>query len=179
MLVLVRMKSALVASLALLACAAFAQAHELKGRAIAVSDGDSITVMDVRRQTFKVRLSGIDAPELGQAFGLAAKRSLSTLLYGEDVAVSWHKVDRYGRLVGVVRLAQSNLDAGLRQLENGMAWFYTAYKHELPAELQRSYLDAETRAKSEALGLWGQPAPKAPWAYRQARTSSAAPSPLP
>ena len=48
MLVLVRMKSAFVASLALLACAAFAQAHELKGRAIAVSDGDSITVMDVR-----------------------------------------------------------------------------------------------------------------------------------
>lgn len=97
-------------------------------------DGDSTTVVDVARYTHEVRLSGIDALELGQAFGLAARQSLSTLHYREEV-VTWHKVDRYARLVGVIRLALSNSDSGLRQLEKGMAWSYTAYKH-APASLQ-------------------------------------------
>ena len=36
------------------------QAAELRGRVVAVSDGDTVTVLDAERQQHKVRLAGID-----------------------------------------------------------------------------------------------------------------------
>ena len=41
------------------------QAETLTGRVVGIADGDTITVLDPSNQQFKVRLSGIDAPEKG------------------------------------------------------------------------------------------------------------------
>ncbi|MDB5821392.1 MAG: uncharacterized protein JWR21_96 [Herminiimonas sp.] len=46
-----------------------AHAAELTGRVVGVHDGDTITVLDVGKTQYKIRLAGIDAPELKQAFG--------------------------------------------------------------------------------------------------------------
>ena len=58
---------ALLVALALLAAPALAEV--VTGRVVGVSDGDTITVLDGAKTQHKVRLSGIDAPEKGQAFG--------------------------------------------------------------------------------------------------------------
>jgi endonuclease YncB( thermonuclease family) len=44
-------------------------AAELTGRVVGVNDGDTITVLDASNKQHKIRLAGIDAPELKQAFG--------------------------------------------------------------------------------------------------------------
>ena len=46
-----------------------AEAATLSGRVVGVHDGDSITVLDASHTQHKIRLAGIDAPELKQAFG--------------------------------------------------------------------------------------------------------------
>src|SRR5262245_40411461 len=81
-----------------------ASAAELHGRVVAVSDGDTITVVDAAHALHKVRLAGIDAPEKNQPYGGEARRHLATLVFGKPVVVSWHKRDRYRRLVGLVAL---------------------------------------------------------------------------
>lgn len=49
------------------------------GKVIAVSDGDTITVL-VEKTQIKVRLDGIDCPESKQAFGQKAKEATSHLV---------------------------------------------------------------------------------------------------
>jgi hypothetical protein len=50
-------------------------AASLTGRVVAVSDGDTLTVLDADRARHKIRLSGIDAPEKAQAFGERSKKT--------------------------------------------------------------------------------------------------------
>lgn len=50
----------------------------------------------------RVRLSGINAPESGQAFGQRAKQYLSGLVRRKHVMAEAHKRDRYGRAVATV-----------------------------------------------------------------------------
>ncbi len=57
----------------------------VEGRVVGVSDGDTITVLDGDKRQHKIRLSGIDAPEKGQAFGERSKQSLSTRRFTEQV----------------------------------------------------------------------------------------------
>ncbi len=44
-------------------------ADTLAGRVVGVHDGDTITVLEAGKTQHKIRLAGIDAPELKQAFG--------------------------------------------------------------------------------------------------------------
>jgi endonuclease YncB( thermonuclease family) len=46
-----------------------AEATKLRGRVVAVGDGDDITMLTDRRQRVRVRLVAIDAPERRQPFG--------------------------------------------------------------------------------------------------------------
>ena len=76
---------------------------EIKGKVVAVADGDTITVLDeMDHASFKIRLDKIDAPEKEQAFGNKAKLYLSSLIFGKQVSVRFKAVDRYGRILGVV-----------------------------------------------------------------------------
>jgi endonuclease YncB( thermonuclease family) len=59
-------------------------AAELTGRAVGVHDGDTITVLDANKTQRKIRLAGIDAPELKQAFGNRAKKNLAELAFDKD-----------------------------------------------------------------------------------------------
>jgi endonuclease YncB( thermonuclease family) len=160
--------SLLVAAAALLALTS-AQASELRGRVVAIADGDTVTVLDDERAQHKVRLAGIDAPERGQSFGDASKKSLSALAFNQAVTVVWHKRDRYGRLVGVVRVQTSGTDVNLAQVAAGMAWHYSAYAGEQTAGDRDLYGSAEARARETRRGLWCDPAPVPPWEFRRAQ----------
>jgi|TARA_B110000902_G_scaffold238076_1_gene285636 endonuclease YncB( thermonuclease family) len=43
---------------------------DITGVVVSVTDGDTIKVLDQNRVQHKVRLTGIDAPEIGQPFSL-------------------------------------------------------------------------------------------------------------
>jgi endonuclease YncB( thermonuclease family) len=140
-------------------------AAELEGRVIGVSDGDTITVLDASNTQYKIRLSGIDAPEKRQAFGNTSKQSLSDLVYYKQVIVDWSKHDRYERIVGKVLV--DGVDANLEQVKRGMAWFYKKYQKEQPLQDRLDYLHEQEAAELAHLGLWADNAPIPPWEFRK------------
>ncbi len=139
----------------------------IKGYVVGVHDGDSITLLDANKRQHKIRLAGIDAPELGQPFGRASKQHLAELLANRDAVAECSKIDRYRR--DVCRVVVGGVDAGLEQLRAGMAWFFRRYDKELPSDRRTLYAEAEAQAQSELRGLWAVAEPVPPWSWRRTR----------
>lgn len=119
-----------------------------------VHDGDTLRLQSGQR----VRLWGIDAPELKQAYGVASRDHLARLVSGKVVRLEPHGEDRYGRLLAVVWVGQTCCNESL--LKAGLAWWYRKYT---PGE--RLYEGLERVARAGRVGLWaGQPV--APWEFR-------------
>lgn len=146
-----------------------ASADVISGRVVGVADGDTITVLDRSNTQHKIRLNGIDAPEKNQAFGNVSKRSLSDMVFNQQVDVDWLKEDRYGRKVGKVLL--NNEDVNLEQIKRGMAWYFKKYKGDLVQEDRITYVQAEQKAEANRVGLWVDPNPIPPWDFRKQKKS--------
>ena len=143
----------------------FVHAKTLEGLVVGVADGDTITVLDQQKNTYKIRLQGIDAPEKKQAFGEKSKQSLHSLVHSKKVRIEYDKEDKYGRIVGKVTVG--DLDICLQQLTLGLAWHYKKYQNEQSASDQAVYSDTELKSKTLKLGLWGDDAPMPPWEFRK------------
>src|SRR5207237_8701394 len=113
----------------------------------------------------RIRLSGIDAPELHQAFGSSSKQSLSDWVFGKDVTVEYYKTDQYGRLVGKIII--NGQDINLEQVKAGMAWHYKEYEREQSSEDRDLYARAEEEARSARRGLWIDANPIEPGEFRR------------
>ncbi len=140
-------------------------AKTIEGLVVGVADGDTITVLDQQKNTYKIRLQGIDAPEKKQAFGEKSKQSLHDLVHGKQVRIEYDKEDKYGRIVGKITL--DDLDICLQQLVLGMAWHYKKYQNEQSVADRVVYNDAELKSKSLKLGLWTDDMPMPPWEFRK------------
>ena len=156
---------------ALLFCASSALAESLIGKVVGIADGDTITVLDAQNVQWKIRLTGIDAPEGGQPFGTVSKNRLSQLIFGKTVVVEWQKLDRHKRVLGKVMLGK--LDINLQMVLNGMAWHYKAFAKEQSSSGQINYARAEEAARRAKAGLWRDAAPIAPWEWRKNKKSIA------
>ena len=143
----------------------FVNAKTIEGLVVGVADGDTITVLDQQKNTYKIRLQGIDAPEKKQAFGEKSKQSLHDLVHGKQVRIEYDKEDKYGRIVGKITL--DDLDICLQQLVLGMAWHYKKYQNEQSVADRVVYNDAELKSKSLKLGLWADETPMPPWEFRK------------
>ncbi len=159
-----------VITLGLLICLSLAaSADNLTGKVVKTTDGDTRYVLDATRTQHKIRLAGIDAPERKQAYGLASRKNLASIVAGKQVTIEYKKRDRYGRIVGKVLL--DGIDACLEQVKAGFAWHYKKYQHEQSLEDQRLYADAENQARNERLGLWRENNPNPPWEFRRLQRS--------
>jgi endonuclease YncB( thermonuclease family) len=136
----------------------------IKGKVVGVSDGDTVTVLDSAKVQYKIRLTGIDAPEKAQAYGQVSKKSLSDLVFNKDVEISWEKRDRYQRILGKVLLDKQ--DICLEQVKRGMAWHYKQYQRDQSLEDRTVYDLAEKKAREAKLGLWADDAPVEPSQFR-------------
>ena len=157
--------AALTLTVLLLASAALGREAIVRGRCVAVVDGDTIKALAAGNELLRVRLSWIDAPEKSQAFGQRSKQHLSELVFGREVELHTHGLDRYGRTLAVVML--DGVDINLEQVRSGMAWCYTRYLSEAPADIQASYQQAETEAWEQQRGLWSERDPIPPWEWRK------------
>lgn len=145
-----------VSALPTLACEYFT------GPVIALADGDTLTVL--RGTTpVRVRLHGVDAPERAQPFGTRARQFTSELAFQQMVTVIVHNRDRYGRTVGEVLLPDGR-HLGRELVREGWAWWTKQYA---PQDTLLAHL--EEAARVEHRGLWSDPAPIAPWHWRQGK----------
>ena len=88
-----------------------------------VSDGDTLWVVpEDRSKKVKVRIKGIDAPELCQNWGPQSRDALRSQVMGQVVQVHSSELDQYGRTLGQVMLHQQ--DVGEWLVAQGHAWSY-------------------------------------------------------
>lgn len=138
-----------------------AEPRIITARIVGVHDGDSITALAAGNVQLKVRLEGIDAPELKQPFSQQAKQALSTMVFGKTVSLHVTGRDRYKRTLAVVVADGVNVNLALVRL--GLAWRYEAYSKDA------ALLIAQNEARAAKRGLWADRAPVPPWEWRKAR----------
>ena len=125
---------------------------------MSVHDGDTLRAIDEGNVERKVRLVGIDAPELGQAFGRVARDRLRELALRQRVVVELHDRDRYGRDLATVVIEGASI---IRQLvAEGLAWHFTRYSSDADLAV------AEAAARNARIQLWADAPPVAPLDWR-------------
>lgn len=165
-------------SLALLCLSLSLPAHskwfkpsQWEGKVTRVSDGDTLWIetqissrpngMPKSNQTVtrKVRIEGIDAPEICQTYGKASQAALQQKVLHKAVAVDTRSKDDYGR--DIAKLKLNNEDIGAWLVSNGHAWSYHSRRN------KGMYAKEEQTAQSEKRGLFAQPSPTEPRQFRQ------------
>ena len=132
------------------------------GQVVSVLDGDTIEVLH-NQHPERIRLSAVDCPEKGQAFGKRAKQAASALAFGKEVTVQTHGHDKYKRTIGEVILPDGmNLNQEL--VKQGWCWWYRQYA---PRDTVLERL--ESGAREARKGLWVDPQPVTPWEWRKSR----------
>ena len=133
----------------------YASLFAFSGKVVSIHDGDTITILQDKQQ-IKVRLFGIDAPELKQPYGKKSKQFLANLIAGEVVEVDESGKDRYKRTIGTIYVNGTDINA--QMVENGYAWAYRKFS--------KKYTAQESKAKKQGLGLW-RDKPTPPWEWRK------------
>lgn len=129
---------------------------------VGISDGDTLTARcEVPRgmQTFKVRLTEIDAPEKAQPFGSRSKQTLSNLCFKKPALLQSQGTDRYGRLLA--RVECDGVDANASMVALGMAWVYDEYVTD------ETLYQHQEEAQADRRGLWSRNDPVPPWEWRR------------
>ncbi|KAA8539519.1 hypothetical protein F0562_026211 [Nyssa sinensis] len=80
---------------------------------------------EILARKYRIRLSGIDAPESAMPYGKEAKEELTKIVQGKCLRVLVYGEDRYGRCVGDIYC--NGIFAQELMLKKGLAWHYTAY----------------------------------------------------
>ncbi len=126
-----------------------------------VINGDTLEIEGQR-----IRLHGIDAPELRQSCWLGGKvwrcggdaaSALAEKIASRAVACQELDRDRYGRIVA--KCAVAGEDLGEWMVANGWAVAYVYFSYD--------YTRAEQRAKSARRGIWASEF-EMPWEWRKA-----------
>ena len=133
-------------------------------RVVGVQDGDTLTCLDETNQQQKIRLSDIDAPEIGQDYGKASREALAGLVFGKTVEVYDQGRDESGRWIARVMVDGVNVNSQL--VATGNAWHYAAYSTD------PTLAAIQAQAQSQKQGLWSAASPTPPWVYRQGGSAS-------
>jgi len=130
------------------------------GKVVAISDGDTFTLLTNEKQQIKIRLYGIDTPEKKQPHGTAARQYLSELIFGQQVRYEVKDIDRYKRTIAIV-FNESGQNVNEEMIRAGYAWHYKQYSDIPEWDL------LEEEARQQKRGLWKDKRPVAPWEWRK------------
>lgn len=127
-----------------------------------VVDGDSIWVRtEDGGQRRKLRLSGIDAPEICQKHGDSSRAALQALVQGQRVLVRVRAYDRYARGIATIERADDGLDVIGTMVAQGWAWSedYRGRKGK--------YWREQAQARAGRKGVFAKGQPETPSAFRK------------
>jgi len=127
-----------------------------------VVDGDTVYVQR-KKDRVKVRLYGIDTPEIEQNGGEEAFKFL----------YQWHNkkvrvriitfYTDYGRIIAIL-YDQDGKCLNEELVKNGHAWVYITYCR---TSICEQWKILQKKAKAQKLGLWSKQYPLPPWEYRK------------
>lgn len=125
-----------------------------------VSDGDTLWVQPhAGGPPRKLRIDGIDAPEICQTGGEAARHELARRALRRPVMVTVRRHDSYGR--GLARIVLDGRDLGADMVDAGHAWSYRWRHNPGP------YAAHEARARQAGRGLLALEQAERPRDFRQ------------
>jgi len=134
------------------------QAYE--ARVTRVSDGDTVWVQPLSGGRYrKLRLDGLDAPEICQSGGTESRDTLARRVLRQSVTVTERQRDDYGR--GLATLEHGGADVGGWMVAQGQAWSYRWRRSLGPYQAQ------ETLARAQRRGLFAQADAELPGAFRK------------
>jgi endonuclease YncB( thermonuclease family) len=134
-----------------------------------VYDGDTVHIKaDGTGETITVRLEGINAPELGEAFGPEARNAARVMLFDKRVQLKGTDVDVYHRLVA--RITVAGTDSSLELVKAGLACHFKRYSSE--AALAAAEIDARAHNR----GFWARGVRQPACATNALRASRPSPS---
>jgi endonuclease YncB( thermonuclease family) len=151
-----------------LGISSFAHAASLDGTVAEIHDGDTITIICLKRP-LKVKLMAIDAPEKGQAYADVAKQHLTDLILNKFVSVEYSGLGPNGLIIGKVYIKE--MDVGAQMIRDGVAWYDKTYESRLTETERQVYAASEIAARNEQRGIWQDTAPVPPWAYRDGQVA--------
>lgn len=142
---------------------------ELTGKVIELPDSDVLLIQTADGKEFRIRLNGVDAPELKQSFGEMAREQLRKTVGSNDVRVVTQGEDRTGQIIGDVYCRLDGSKETDREthlnvfvVEQGLAWHFVRY-----APDNKTLAEAQKSAREQKAGLWAEPEPAAPWDWRR------------
>lgn len=98
------------------------------GNVYKVVDGDTVYVQDADGTRFKIRLYGVNAPELRQSGGIEAKQALTKKIAGKPVRVDRFGHGVFGRIIGKIYLDNEYINLWL--ISKGYATHYRKYSND-------------------------------------------------
>ncbi len=147
---------------------ALAESKVYEARVTRVFDGDTLWVQPLDGGRYrKLRLDGLDAPEICQSGGEASRDVLAARVLRQVVTVRERSHDDYGR--ALVRLQHGGEDVGAFMVLQGQAWSYRWRHSEGP------FAPEEAQARAQKKGLFAADAPELPRDFRRRH----GPCPLP
>ena len=129
-----------------------------QGTVTHVTDGDTLWVRSSSGDVHKIRLDGIDAPEICQTYGPVSRNMLASSLMGKLVQVKVRRLDTYGRSLAHVEL--NGKDMGAWMVSQGAAWSYRYRRDPGP------YAHQESHARSQRLGVFADAQAERPRDFR-------------
>ena len=152
----------LITVLALLFCTiayCFASNKHYSGICVRVLDGDTVMIADEGQNLHRIRITGLDAPELGQPYGNQAKTELKELLLGKEVTIIPMGIDKYKRELASLQIktAIGQIDVAECMINKGAAFDWGG-----------KYYKAQEYAKANRFGVWQDiKFQERPWFYRR------------
>jgi micrococcal nuclease len=135
-------------------------AEAWRASAVRISDGDTLWVRPAAGgKPVKIRIEGIDAPEICQAGGQAARAALARRVKGRLLELRVQRQDDYGRSVAVLRA--DGEDIGGWMVSQGQAWSYRFGRDTGPYSAQQA------QARAARRGLFADRAALEPRLFRQ------------
>lgn len=132
----------------------FARVPSFEANVVRVIDGDTI---EIDKNKERIRLYGIDAPELKQSFGEKSKQALETLIAEKHIQIIPKGKDKYDRILAVVEF--KGKDINKLMVSWGYAWANSYYSD--------LYLEEQNNAKANKMGLWKEDKPIEPYKWRK------------
>jgi endonuclease YncB( thermonuclease family) len=146
----------------------YAQQWQIKPGSI--HDGDTLRVVRGTEEK-KIRLCGIDAPEIKQPLGIESRDYLRSLISKSNGTIHVLPIeeDRYGRTVAELWIPikpdyEGEIHLNTAMVEAGMAYHYKQYSGSCESAENLGW--AEKIARDDKLGVWNGSHQK-PWDWRK------------